>query len=142
MYEVNNQPRVNVTLSGNPYVQAYSRDMGKPHTLSYPTAYTITLVYQDGWRLQEALASAKTYAFNAACNQGNVGGGWYPRISGGRNPGGNAPITQPGTSASFPNPALSIPRTGDAPQMGLGAGLAVLALLGLAMYFGRRASAD
>ena len=142
VYEVNNQPRVNVTLSGNPYVQAYSRDMGKPHTLSYPTAYTITLVYQDGWRLQEALASAKTYAFNAACNQGNVGGGWYPRISGGRNPGGNAPITQPGTVASFPNPALSIPRTGDAPQMGLGAGLAVLALLGLAMYFGRRASAD
>ena len=65
-----------------------------------------------------------------------------PRISGGRNPGGNAPITQPGTVASFPNPALSIPRTGDAPQMGLGAGLAVLALLGLAMYFGRRASAD
>lgn len=142
VYEGNNQPRVNVTLSGNPYVQAYSRDMGKPHTLSYPTAYTITLVYQDGWRLQEALASAKTYAFNAACNQGNVGGGWYPRISGGRNPGGNAPITQPGTAASFPNPALSIPRTGDAPQMGLGAGLAVLALLGLAMYFGRRASAD
>lgn len=142
VYKVNNQPRVNVTLSGNPYVQAYSRDMGKPHTLSYPTAYTITLVYQDGWRLQEALASAKTYAFNAACNQGNVGGGWYPRISGGRNPGGNAPITQPGTVASFPNPALSIPRTGDAPQMGLGAGLAVLALLGLAMYFGRRASAD
>lgn len=142
VYEGNKQPRVNVTLSGNPYVQAYSRDMGKPHTLSYPTAYTITLVYQDGWRLQEALASAKTYAFNAACNQGNVGGGWYPRISGGRNPGGNAPITQPGTVASFPNPALSIPRTGDAPQMGLGAGLAVLALLGLAMYFGRRASAD
>lgn len=142
VYEVNNQPRVNVTLSGNPYVQAYSRDMGKPHTLSYPTAYTITLVYQNGWRLQEALASAKTYAFNAACNQGNVGGGWYPRISGGRNPGGNAPITQPGTVASFPNPALSIPRTGDAPQMGLGAGLAALALLGLAMYFGRRASAD
>lgn len=142
VYEGNNQPRVNVTLSGNPYVQAYSRDMGKPHTLSYPTAYTITLVYQNGWRLQEALASAKTYAFNAACNQGNVGGGWYPRISGGRNPGGNAPITQPGTVASFPNPALSIPRTGDAPQMGLGAGLAVLALLGLAMYFGRRASAD
>lgn len=142
VYEGNKQPRVNVTLSGNPYVQAYSRDMGKPHTLSYPTAYTITLVYQNGWRLQEALASAKTYAFNAACNQGNVGGGWYPRISGGRNPGGNAPITQPGTVASFPNPALSIPRTGDAPQMGLGAGLAVLALLGLAMYFGRRASAD
>ena len=142
VYEVNNQPRVNVTLSGNPYVQAYSRDMGKPHTLSYPTAYTITLVYQNGWRLQEPLAAAKTYAFNAACNQGNVGGGWYPRISGGRNPGGNAPITQPGTVASFPNPALSIPRTGDAPQMGLGAGLAVLALLGLAMYFGRRASAD
>ncbi len=142
VYEVNNQPRVNVTLSGNPYVQAYSRDMGKPHTLSYPTAYTITLVYQNGWRLQEALASAKTYAFNAACNQGNVGGGWYPRISGGRNPGGNVPITQPGTSASFPNPALSIPRTGDAPQMGLGAGLAALALLGLAVYFGRRASAD
>lgn len=142
VYEVNNQPRVNITLSGNPYVQAYSRDMGKPHTLSYPTAYTITLVYQNGWRLQEPLAAAKTYAFNAACNQGNVGGGWYPRISGGRNPGGNAPITQPGTAASFPNPALSIPRTGDAPQMGLGAGLAVLALLGLAMYFGRRASAD
>ena len=142
VYEGNKQPRVNVTLSGNPYVQAYSRDMGKPHTLSYPTAYTITLVYQNGWRLQEALASAKTYAFNAACNQGNVGGGWYPRISGGRNPGGNAPITQPGTVASFPNPALSIPRTGDAPQMGLGAGLAALALLGLAMYFGRRASAD
>jgi len=142
VYEVNNQPRVNVTLSGNPYVQAYSRDMGKPHTLSYPTAYTVTLVWQNGWRLQEPLAAAKTYAFNAACNQGNVGGGWYPRISGGRNPGGNAPITQPGTVASFPNPALSIPRTGDAPQMGLGAGLAVLALLGLAMYFGRRASAD
>lgn len=142
VYEGNKQPRVNVTLSGNPYVQAYSRDMGKPHTLSYPTAYTITLVYQNGWRLQEPLAAAKTYAFNAACNQGNVGGGWYPRISGGRNPGGNAPITQPGTVASFPNPALSIPRTGDAPQMGLGAGLAVLALLGLAMYFGRRASAD
>lgn len=142
VYEVNNQPRVNITLSGAPYVQAYSRDMGKPHTLSYPTAYTITLVYQNGWRLQEPLAAAKTYAFNAACNQGNVGGGWYPRISGGRNPGGNAPITQPGTVASFPNPALSIPRTGDAPQMGLGAGLAALALLGLAMYFGRRASAD
>ena len=71
-----------------------------------------------------------------------MGGGWYPRISGGRNPGGNVPIIQPGTVASFPNPALSIPRTGDAPQMGLGAGLAVLALLGLAMYFGRRASAD
>lgn len=142
VYEVNNQPRVNVTLSGNPYVQAYSRDMGKPHTLSYPTAYTVTLVWQNGWRLQEPLAAAKTYAFNAACNQGNVGGGWYPRISVGRNPGGNAPITQPGTVASFPNPALSIPRTGDAPQMGLGAGLAVLALLGLAMYFGRRASAD
>ncbi len=142
VYEGNKQPRVNVTLSGNPYVQAYSRDMGKPHTLSYPTAYTITLVYQDGWRLQEALASAKTYAFNAACNQGNVGGGWYPRISGGRNPGGNAPITQPGTVASFPNPSMSIPRTGDAPRIDLGAGLAVLALLGLAMYFGRRASAD
>ena len=142
VYEGNKQPRVNVTLSGNPYVQAYSRDMGKPHTLSYPTAYTITLVYQNGWRLQEPLAAAKTYAFNAACNQGNVGGGWYPRISGGRNPGGNVPITQPGTSASFPNPALSIPRTGDAPQMGLGAGMAALALLGLAMYFGRRASAD
>lgn len=142
VYEVNNQPRVNVTLSGNPYVQSYSWETGKAHALSSPTAYTITLVYQDGWRLQEALASAKTYAFNAACNQGNVGGGWYPRISGGRNPGGNAPITQPGTVASFPNPALSIPRTGDAPQMGLGAGLAVLALLGLAMYFGRRASAD
>lgn len=142
VYEVNNQPRVNLTLSGNPYVQAYSWDVGKTHTLSYPTAYTVTLVWQNGWRLQEALASAKTYAFNAACNQGNVGGGWYPRISGGRNPGGNAPITQPGTVASFPNPALSIPRTGDAPQMGLGAGLAVLALLGLAMYFGRRASAD
>ena len=142
VYEGNKQPRVNVTLSGNPYVQAYSRDMGKPHTLSYPTAYTVTLVWQNGWRLQEPLAAAKTYAFNAACNQGNVGGGWYPRISGGRNPGGNAPITQPGTVASFPNPALSIPRTGDAPQMGLGAGLAVLALLGLAMYFGRRASAD
>ena len=142
VYEVNKQPRVNVTLSGNPYVQAYSRDMGKPHTLSYPTAYTITLVYQNGWRLQEPLAAAKTYAFNAACNQGNVGGGWYPRISGGRNPGGNAPITLPGTVASFPNPSMSIPRTGDAPQMGLGAGLAVLALLGLAMYFGRRASAD
>lgn len=142
VYEVNNQPRVNVTLSGAPYVQSYSWETGKAHALSSPTAYTITLVYQDGWRLQEALASAKTYAFNAACNQGNVGGGWYPRISGGRNPGGNAPITQPGTVASFPNPALSIPRTGDAPQMGLGAGLAVLALLGLAMYFGRRASAD
>lgn len=142
VYEVNNQPRVNITLSGAPYVQAYSRDMGKPHTLSYPTAYTVTLVWQNGWRLQEPLAAAKTYAFNAACNQGNVGGGWYPRISGGRNPGGNAPIAQPGTVASFPNPALSIPRTGDAPQMGLGAGLAVLALLGLAMYFGRRASAD
>lgn len=142
VYEGNKQPRVNVTLSGNPYVQAYSRDMGKPHTLSYPTAYTVTLVWQNGWRLQEPLAAAKTYAFNAACNQGNVGGGWYPRISGGRNPGGNAPITQPGTVATFPNPALSIPRTGDAPQMGLGAGLAVLALLGLAMYFGRRASAD
>lgn len=142
VYEVNNQPRVNLTLSGNPYVQSYSWETGKAHALSSPTAYTITLVYQDGWRLQEALASAKTYAFNAACNQGNVGGGWYPRISGGRNPGGNAPITQPGTAASFPNPALSIPRTGDAPQMGLGAGLAVLALLGLAMYFGRRASAD
>ena len=142
VYEGNKQPRVNVTLSGNPYVQAYSRDMGKPHTLSYPTAYTITLVYQNGWRLQEPLAAAKTYAFNAACNQGNVGGGWYPRISGGRNPGGNVPITQPGTAASFPNPALSIPRTGDAPQMGLGAGMAALALLGLAVYFGRRASAD
>ena len=142
VYEVNNQPRVNITLSGNPYVQAYSREMGKPHTLSYPTAYTITLVYQNGWRLQEPLAAAKTYAFNAACNQGNVGGGWYPRISGGRNPGGNVPITQPGTAASFPNPALSIPRTGDAPQMGLGAGMAALALLGLAVYFGRRASAD
>ena len=142
VYEVNNQPRVNITLSGAPYVQSYSWETGKAHALSSPTAYTITLVYQDGWRLQEALASAKTYAFNAACNQGNVGGGWYPRISGGRNPGGNAPITQPGTVASFPNPALSIPRTGDAPQMGLGAGLAVLALLGLAMYFGRRASAD
>lgn len=142
VYEGNKQPRVNVTLSGNPYVQAYSRDMGKPHTLSYPTAYTITLVYQNGWRLQEPLAAAKTYAFNAACNQGNVGGGWYPRISGGRNPGGNVPITQPGTAASFPNPALSIPRTGDAPQMGLGAGIAALALLGLAVYFGRRASAD
>lgn len=142
VYEVNNQPRVNLTLSGNPYVQSYSWETGKAHALSSPTAYTITLVYQDGWRLQEPLAAAKTYAFNAACNQGNVGGGWYPRISGGRNPGGNAPITQPGTVASFPNPALSIPRTGDAPQMGLGAGLAVLALLGLAMYFGRRASAD
>ena len=142
VYEGNKQPRVNVTLSGNPYVQAYSRDMGKPHTLSYPTAYTITLVYQNGWRLQEPLAAAKTYAFNAACNQGNVGGGWYPRISGGRNPGGNVPITQPRTAASFPNPALSIPRTGDAPQMGLGAGMAALALLGLAVYFGRRASAD
>lgn len=142
VYEVNNQPRVNITLSGAPYVQSYSWETGKAHALSSPTAYTITLVYQDGWRLQEALASAKTYAFNAACNQGNVGGGWYPRISGGRNPGGNAPITQPGTVASFPNPALSIPRTGDAPQMGMGAGLAVLALLGLAMYFGRRASAD
>lgn len=142
VYEGNKQPRVNVTLSGNPYVQAYSRDMGKPHTLSYPTAYTITLVYQNGWRLQEPLAAARTYAFNAACNQGNVGGGWYPRISDGRNPGGNVPITQPGTAASFPNPALSIPRTGDAPQMGLGAGMAALALLGLAVYFGRRASAD
>lgn len=142
VYEVNNQPRVNITLSGALYVQSYSWETGKAHALSSPTAYTITLVYQDGWRLQEALASAKTYAFNAACNQGNVGGGWYPRISGGRNPGGNAPITQPGTVASFPNPALSIPRTGDAPQMGLGAGLAVLALLGLAMYFGRRVSAD
>lgn len=142
VYEVNNQPRVNITLSGAPYVQSYSWETGKAHALSSPTAYTITLVYQDGWRLQEPLAAAKTYAFNAACNQGNVGGGWYPRISGGRNPGGNAPITQPGTVASFPNPALSIPRTGDAPQMGLGAGLAVLALLGLAMYFGRRASAD
>ena len=142
VYEVNKQPRVNITLSGAPYVQSYSWETGKAHALSSPTAYTITLVYQDGWRLQEALAAAKTYAFNAACNQGNVGGGWYPRISGGRNPGGNAPITQPGTVASFPNPALSIPRTGDAPQMGLGAGLAVLALLGLAMYFGRRASAD
>lgn len=142
VYEVNNQPRVNITLSGALYVQSYSWETGKAHALSSPTAYTITLVYQDGWRLQEALATAKTYAFNAACNQGNVGGGWYPRISGGRNPGGNAPITQPGTVASFPNPALSIPRTGDAPQMGLGAGLAVLALLGLAMYFGRRASAD
>lgn len=142
VYEVNNQPRVNITLSGAPYVQSYSWETGKAHALSSPTAYTITLVYQDGWRLQEALASAKTYAFNAACNQGNVGGGWYPRISGGRNPGGNAPITQPGTVASFPNPALSIPRTGDAPQMGLGAGMAALALLGLAVYFGRRASAD
>lgn len=142
VYEVNNQPRVNITLSGAPYVQSYSWETGKAHALSYPTAYTVTLVWQNGWRLQEPLASAKTYAFNAACNQGNVGGGWYPRISGGRNPGGNAPITQPGTVASFPNPALSIPRTGDAPQMGLGAGLAVLALLGLAVYFGRRASAD
>lgn len=142
VYEVNNHPRVNITLSGAPYVQSYSWETGKAHALSSPTAYTITLVYQDGWRLQEALASAKTYAFNAACNQGNVGGGWYPRISGGRNPGGNVPIIQPGTSASFPNPSMSIPRTGDAPQMGLGAGLAVLALLGLAMYFGRRASAD
>lgn len=142
VYEVNKQPRVNLTLSGNPYVQSYSWETGKAHALSSPTAYTITLVYQDGWRLQEALASAKTYAFNAACNQGNVGGGWYPRISGGRNPGGNAPIAQPGTVASFPNPALSIPRTGDAPQMGLGAGMAALALLGLAVYFGRRASAD
>ena len=142
VYEGNNQPRVNVTLSGAPYVQSYSWETGKAHALSSPTAYTITLVYQNGWRLQEPLAAAKTYAFNAACNQGNVGGGWYPRISGGRNPGGNAPIAQPGTVASFPNPALSIPRTGDAPQMGLGAGLAVLALLGLAMYFGRRASAD
>ena len=142
VYEGNKQPRVNVTLSGNPYVQSYSWETGKAHALSSPTAYTITLVYQNGWRLQEPLAAAKTYAFNAACNQGNVGGGWYPSISGGRNPGGNAPITQPGTVASFPNPALSIPRTGDAPQMGLGAGLAVLALLGLAMYFGRRASAD
>lgn len=72
VYEGNKQPRVNVTLSGNPYVQAYSRDMGKPHTLSYPTAYTITLVYQNGWRLQEPLAAAKTYAFNAACNQRNA----------------------------------------------------------------------
>lgn len=142
VYEVNNQPRVNVTLSGAPYVQSYSWETGKAHALSSPTAYTITLVYQDGWRLQEPLAAAKTYAFNAACNQGNVGGGWYPRINGGRNPGGNVPITQPGTAASFPNPSMSIPRTGDAPQMGLGAGLAVLALLGLAMYFGRRASAD
>lgn len=142
VYEGNNQPRVNVTLSGAPYVQSYSWETGKAHALSSPTAYTITLVYQNGWRLQEPLAAAKTYAFNAACNQGNVGGGWYPRISGGRNPGGNAPITQPGTVASFPNPALSIPRTGDAPQMGLGAGMAALALLGLAVYFGRRASAD
>lgn len=142
VYEVNKQPRVNLTLSGNPYVQSYSWETGKAHALSSPTAYTITLVYQDGWRLQEALASAKTYAFNAACNQGNVGGGWYPRISGGRNPGGNAPIIQPGTSASFPNPSMSIPRTGDAPRIDLGAGLAALALLGLAMYFGRRASAD
>ena len=142
VYEVNNQPRVNITLSGAPYVQSYSWETGKAHALSSPTAYTITLVYQDGWRLQEALASAKTYAFNAACNQGNVGGGWYPRISGGRNPGGNVPIIQPGTSASFPNPSMSIPRTGDAPQMGLGAGMAALALLGLAVYFGRRASAD
>lgn len=75
-------------------------------------------------------------------NLENVRGGWYPRISGGRNPGGNVPITQPGTAASFPNPALSIPRTGDAPLMGLGAGMAALALLGLAVYFGRRASAD
>lgn len=142
VYEVNNQPRVNVTLSGNPYVQSYSWETGKAHALSSPTAYTITLVYQNGWRLQEPLAAAKTYAFNAACNQGNVGGGWYPRISGGRNPGGNVPIIQPGTSASFPNPSMSIPRTGDAPQMGLGAGMAALALLGLAVYFGRRASAD
>lgn len=142
VYEGNKQPRVNVTLSGNPYVQAYSRDMGKPHTLSYPTAYTITLVYQNGWRLQEPLAAAKTYAFNAACNQGNVGGGWYPRISGGRNPGGNAPITQPGTVASFPNPSMSIPRTGDAPRIDLGVGLGILALLGIAVYVGRRASAD
>lgn len=142
VYEVNNQPRVNITLSGAPYVQAYSRDMGKPHTLSYPTAYTITLVYQNGWRLQEPLASAKTYAFNAACNQGNVGGGWYPRISGGRNPGGNAPIIQPGTSASFPNPSMSIPRTGGAPRIDLGVGLGILALLGIAVYVGRRASAD
>lgn len=142
VYEGNKQPRVNVTLSGNPYVQSYSWETGKAHALSSPTAYTITLVYQNGWRLQEPLAAAKTYAFNAACNQGNVGGGWYPRISGGRNPGGNAPITQPGTAASFPNPALSIPRTGDAPRMGLGAGMAALALLGLAVYFGRRASAD
>lgn len=142
VYEVNKQPRVNITLSGAPYVQSYSWETGKAHALSSPTAYTITLVYQDGWRLQEALASAKTYAFNAACNQGNVGGGWYPRISGGRNPGGNAPIIQPGTSASFPNPSMSIPRTGDAPRIDLGAGLAALALLGLAMYFGRRASAD
>ena len=142
VYEVNKQPRVNVTLSGNPYVQAYSWDVGKTHTLSYPTAYTITLVWQGGWRLQEALAPAKTYAFNAACNQGNVGSGWYPRNTGGRNTGGNVPITQPGTAASFPNPALSIPRTGDAPQMGLGAGMAALALLGLAVYFGRRSSAD
>ena len=142
VYEVNKQPRVNVTLSGNPYVQAYSWDVGKTHTLSYPTAYTITLVWQGGWRLQEALAPAKTYAFNAACNQGNVGSGWYPRNTGGRNTGGNVPITQPGTAASFPNPALSIPRTGDAPQMGLGASMAALALLGLAVYFGRRSSAD
>lgn len=75
VYEVNNRPRVNITLSGALYVQSYSWETGKAHALSSPTAYTITLVYQDGWRLQEALASAKTYAFNAACNQGNVGGG-------------------------------------------------------------------
>lgn len=142
VYEVNKQPRVNLTLSGNPYVQAYSWDVGKTHTLSYPTVYTVTLVWQNGWRLQEALASAKTYAFNAACNQGNVGGGWYPRISGGRNPGGNVPIIQPGTSASFPNPSMSIPRTGDAPRIDLGVGLGILALLGIAVYVGRRAFTD
>ena len=72
---------MNVTLSGQPYVQAYSRDTGRAHTLSDPAAYTITLVWSDGWHLQEE--SAPVYAFHAACTAGGGdSGGWYPPSTG------------------------------------------------------------
>ena len=81
VYESDGQFYLNVTLSGQPYVQAYSRDTGRAHTLSDPAAYTITLVWSDGWHLQEE--SAPVYAFHAACTAGGGdSGGWYPPSTG------------------------------------------------------------
>ncbi len=81
VYESDGQFYLNVTLSGQPYVQAYSRDTGRAHTLSDPAAYTITLVWSDGWHLQEE--SVPVYAFHAACTAGGGdSGGWYPPSTG------------------------------------------------------------
>ena len=81
VYESDGQFYLDATLSGEPYIQAYRRDTGRAHTLSDPAAYTITLVWRDGWHLQEE--SAPVYSFHAACMAaGGDSGGGYPPSTG------------------------------------------------------------